>query len=43
MGPKLINCCMPEPMGTKEFGENAEGDVVKESKACMKKTSGAFG
>ena len=21
MGPKLINCCMPEPMGTKEFGD----------------------
>ena len=20
MGPKLINCCMPEPMDTKEFG-----------------------
>ena len=20
MGPKLINCCMREPMGTKEFG-----------------------
>ena len=20
MGPKLIICCMPEPMGTKEFG-----------------------
>ena len=111
MEPKLINCCMPEPMGTKEFGDmvkrlqtleegrvpakeakyrriegeknritrkecrrllnnfemeglmakkasgswqkrkmmergelpNEEGDVVKEFKACMKKTSGAFG
>ena len=21
MGPKLINCCMPEPMGTKDFGK----------------------
>ena len=21
MGPKLINCCMPEPTGTKEFGK----------------------
>ena len=21
MGPKLINCCMPEQMGTKEFGK----------------------
>ena len=21
MGPKLVNCCMPEPMGTKEFGK----------------------
>ena len=21
MGPKLINCCMPEPMGTKYFGK----------------------
>ena len=20
MGPKLVNCCMSEPMGTKEFG-----------------------
>ena len=24
MGPKLINCCMPEPMGTKEFWQNGE-------------------
>ena len=24
MGPKLINSCMPEPMGTKEFGKNGE-------------------
>ena len=21
MGPQLVNCCMPEPMGTKEFGK----------------------
>ena len=21
MGPKLIKCCMPEPMGTKDFGK----------------------
>ena len=21
MGPTLINCCMPEPMGTKDFGK----------------------
>ena len=21
MGPKLLNCCRPEPMDTKEFGK----------------------
>ena len=21
MGPKLMNCCKPEPMGTQEFGK----------------------
>ena len=21
MGPKLMNCCRPKPMGTKEFGK----------------------
>ena len=24
MGPKLVNCCRPEQMGTNEFGKNAE-------------------
>ena len=24
MGPKLINCCMLEPMGTEDFGKNDE-------------------
>ena len=22
MGPKLVNCCRPEQMGTKEFGKH---------------------
>ena len=32
MGPKLINCCMLEPMGTEDFGKNGE----KESKFSRK-------
>ena len=26
MGPKLMNYCQPEQMGTKEYGKNAEKD-----------------
>ena len=26
MGPKLMNCCMPEQLGTKEYGKNVEAD-----------------
>ena len=33
MGPKLVNCCRPEQMGTKEFGKMIEEGRVPAKEA----------
>ena len=38
MGPKLVNCCRPEQMGTKEFGKMMEKQIFEEERVPAKKT-----
>ena len=39
MGPKVVNCCRPEQMGTKEFGNMVKRmQILEEGRVPAKET-----
>ena len=36
MGPKLVNCCRPEEMGTKEIGKMMKNQILEEGRVPAK-------
>ena len=43
MGPKLMNCCRPEPMGTQEYGKMLKWNQVLEDGGVPAKEQEAGG
>ena len=42
MGPKLMNCCKPEPMGIQEYGKMLKGIQVLEDGRVLAKEAGSW-